>query len=338
MSQLSSLIRAMPKAELHMHLEGSLEPELIFRLAARNRVALRYGSERELLGAYRFSNLQSFLEIYYAGLGVLLEERDFHDMTWAYLERARAENVVHAELFVSPQAHTRRGVALAAVLDGIDAARQAAREKLAISTRLILGIQRQWPEAEALAMIEAALPWRERISGIGLGGPELEHPPRKFVRAFARAREIGWRTVAHAGEEGPAAYVAEAVDVLKVDRVDHGVRCEEDPALVARLAELQIPLTVCPISNVKLRVFPDLASHNLKRLLEAGVRVTVNSDDPSYFLGYINDNFVGCQEALALSRDQVYALARNSFTSAFLDDGERARYLGNLDACFSGTG
>ena len=318
-----------------MHLEGSLEPALMFKLAARNGVALRYRSEEELRGAYRFSDLQSFLDVYYAGLAVLLAERDFHDLTWAYLERAHAENIVHAELFVSLQAHTRRGVALAAVVEGIDAALRGGREKLGMTTRLILGIQRQWPEEEALAMIEAALPWRERIAGIGLGGPELAHPPRKFARAFERARALGWRTVAHAGEEGPAAYVAEALDVLKVDRVDHGVRCEEDPALVARLARLQIPLTVCPISNVKLRVFPDLGSHNLKRLLDAGVRVTVNSDDPAYFLGYINDNYVGCQEKLGLTREQLYALARNSFTSAFLDDEERSRYLASLDASFT---
>jgi adenosine deaminase len=307
----------------------------MFRLAARNGITLRYRSEEELRGAYHFTNLQSFLDVYYAGLTVLLKERDFHDMTAAYLHRAHADNVVHTEVFISPQAHTRRGVPLGAVIEGIDAALQAARRDFGLTSRLILGIQRQWSEDEALAMLEAARPWRERVAGIGMGGPEVPNPPRKFARAFERARALGWRTVAHAGEEGPAAFVAETIDVLKVDRVDHGVRCEEDPALVARLAQEQIPLTVCPISNVKLHVFPDLASHNLKRLLDAGVCVTVNSDDPSYFLGYVNDNYLACQEALGLSREDVYALARNSFTAAFLDDAERAKHIAKLVRSFS---
>jgi adenosine deaminase len=335
MSSLKQLIQSMPKAELHMHLEGSIEPDLMFRLAARNGIALRYRSEEELQGAYHFTNLQSFLDVYYAGLTVLLTERDFHDMTWAYLQRAHADNVVHAEVFISPQAHTRRGVPLAAVIEGIDAALQAARREFGLTSRLILGIQRQWSEEDALAMMESALPWRDRIAGIGMGGPELPNPPKKFARAFERARALGWRTVAHAGEEGPAAFVAETIDVLKVDRVDHGVRCEEDPALVARLAQMQIPLTVCPISNIKLHVFPDLASHNLKRLLDARVCVTVNSDDPSYFLGYVNDNYVACQEALGLSREDLYVLARNSFIAAFLDDAERAKHIATLDRSFS---
>ena len=332
---LKQLIQSMPKAELHMHLEGSIEPDLMFGLAARNAIKLRYRSEEELRRAYHFTNLQSFLDVYYAGLTVLLTERDFHDIAAAYLRRAHADNVVHAELFISPQAHTRRGVPLGAVIEGIDAALQAARRDFGLTSRLILGIQRQWSEDDALAMLEAARPWRERVAGIGLGGPELGNPPSKFVRAFERARALGWRTVAHAGEEGPAAWVAETIDVLKVDRVDHGVRCEEDPALVARLAHMQIPLTVCPISNVKLHVFPDLASHNLKRLLDAGVCVTVNSDDPSYFLGYVNDNYVGCQEALGLGREDRYALAQNSFTAAFLDDADCAKHIASLDRSFA---
>lgn len=333
-SNHSALIQAMPKAELHMHLEGSIEPDLLFRLAGRHGIRLAYGSEDELRSAYRFSSLQSFLDVYYAGLTVLLEERDFYEMTRAYLQRAHADNVVHAEVFVSPQAHTRRGVPLGAVIEGIDAALREAQRDLAMTGRLILGLQRQWPEGQALELLEAARPFRERVAGIGLGGPELPNPPRKFARAFERARALGWRTMAHAGEEGPAAYVAETLDVLKVDRIDHGVRCEEDPALVARLAERQIPLTVCPISNVKLRVFPDLASHNLKRLLDAGVCVTVNSDDPSYFLGYVNDNYAGCADALGLTREDLRRLARNSFIAAFLDEPQRAQYLARLDACF----
>jgi len=332
MPSLRSLITSMPKAELHMHLEGSLEPELMFRLAARNGVALGYRSEAELRAAYRFTDLQSFLNIYYAGLTVLRTEADFHDMTSAYLERAHVDNVVHAEVFVAPQAHTRRGVPFEAVVEGVQAALLEGGRRLGITTRLILGIQRQWTEDDALSMLEAAGRYRDRIAGIGLGGPELPHPPRKFVRAFARARDMGWRTVAHAGEEGPAAYVADTVDLLEVERIDHGVRCEEDPALVARLAALGIPLTVCPISNVKLRVFPSLAAHNLKRLLDAGLHVTVNSDDPSYFGGYVSENFWEVQEALGLSVDDVYALARNGFTAAFLEPEDRAGHLAALDA------
>jgi adenosine deaminase len=328
---MRSLITTMPKAELHMHLEGSLEPELMFRLAARNGVALPHRSEAELRAAYRFSNLQSFLEIYYVGLSVLVREADFYDMTWAYLERVHADNVVHTEVSIAPQAHTRRGVPLEAVIEGVDAALTEGGRRFAMTTRLILGLQRQWSEADALAALDAAAPYRDRIAGIGLGGPELPHPPKKFIRAFERARAMGWRTVAHAGEEGPAAYVAETIDLLKVDRIDHGVRCVEDSVLVARLAELGVPLTVCPLSNVALRVFPSLADHNLKRLLHAGLRVTINSDDPSYFGGYVSENFCATQEALDLSVDDVYALARNGFTAAFLDPTDTARYLAGLD-------
>ena len=332
MPSLRSLITTLPKAELHMHLEGSLEPEMMFRLAARNGVALPYRSEAELRAAYRFSSLQSFLDVYYAGLSVLVTEADFYDMTWAYLERVHAETVVHAEVFVAPQAHTRRGVPLAAVIEGVDAALTEGGRRLGMTTRLILGLQRQWSEEDALAVLDEAAPYRDRVAGIGLGGPELPHPPQKFIRAFARARAMGWRTVAHAGEEGPAAYVADTVDLLKVDRIDHGVRCAEDPVLVARLAKLGIPLTVCPLSNVQLRVFPSLAAHNVKRLLDAGLHVTINSDDPSYFGGYVNENFCATQDALDLSIDDVYALARNGFTGAFLDAAEKARYLARLDA------
>ncbi|MGQ0655568.1 MAG: adenosine deaminase [Betaproteobacteria bacterium] len=329
------LIRRMPKAELHMHLEGSLEPDLMFRLARRNGIALPYASQADLKAAYRFTGLQSFLDVYYAGLTVLLEEQDFFDMTRAYLERAHADNVVHAEVFVSPQAHTRRGVPLGTVVEGIDAALMSAGRDFGMTARLILGIQRQWDESDAIAMIDAARAWRDRVAGIGMGGPELAHPPHKFVRAFAHARELGWRTMAHAGEEGPASYVADTLDLLKVDRIDHGVRCEEDPALVARLAERQVPLTVCPVSNVKLHVFPDLAAHNIKRLLDAGLCVTMNSDDPSYFLGYVNDNFEGCEAALGLTRNDLYKLARNSFTASFLKEEEKQRHISKLDAVFN---
>ncbi len=334
MEPLDALIAGMPKAELHMHLEGSIEPELTVALAARNRVPIPYRSVEELRAAYRFTSLQSFLDVYYAGCKVLVAEQDFYDMTIAYLERARAENVVHAEVFVSPQVHTRRGVPLEAVLEGIDRALRDGERRLGLSTRLILGFQRQFSEDEAFAIVERALRWRERIAGFGLGGPELGNPPGKFARVFDRCRSLGFRLVAHAGEEAPAAYVAETVDLLKVDRIDHGVRCEEDPALVERLAALQVPLTVCPLSNVKLGVFPDVASHNLKRLLDAGLMVTVNSDDPSYFAGYVNDNYIACRQALDLARDDVQRLARNSFRSAFLPDAEKRRYCAMLDAHF----
>jgi len=331
MPSLRSLITTMPKAELHMHLEGSLEPEMMFRLAARNGVALPYRSEAEVRAAYRFESLQSFLDVYYAGLTVLRTEADFHDMTLAYLERAHADNVVHAEVFIAPQAHTRRGVRLEEVVEGVDAALMEGARRFGMTTRLIFGLQRQWSEEEALTVLDAAAPYRDRVVGIGLGGPELPHPPQKFIRAFERARAMGWRTVAHAGEEGPAAYVAATLDLLKVERIDHGVRCAEDPALVARLAEVGIPLTVCPLSNVQLQVFSSLAAHNVKRLFDAGLCVTINSDDPSYFGGYVSENFCATQEALDLSMDDVYALARNGFTAAFLDPVDRARYLAGLD-------
>jgi adenosine deaminase len=335
---LTALIEKMPKAELHMHLEGSIEPDLMFKLARRNGIKLKYRDEDELRTAYNFTNLQSFLDVYYAGLTVLLTEQDFYDMTAAYCARVRQDNVVHAEVFISPQAHTRRGVSFEAMLRGIDAALKDAERNLKMSTRLILGFQRQFPEEDAFATLEQGLAFRDRITGVGLGGPEVGNPPQKFARVFARARELGLKTMAHAGEEGPAAYVADTVDVLKVDRIDHGVRCEEDPALVARLAESGIPLTVCPISNVKLRVFNDLSAHNIGRLLRAGVCVTVNSDDPSYFDGYMTKNFSATQAALNLSADDVYRLARNGFVASFLSDAERARHLAALDECWRASG
>jgi adenine deaminase len=335
---LNALIEKMPKAELHMHLEGSLEAELLFELAQRNGVPIRYKSAAELRAAYDFKDLQSFLDIYYAGLTVLLKERDFYDMTWAYMQRARAENVVHAEVFISPQAHTRRGVPFAAMFGGIDAALRDARQMLGMTSHLIIGFQRQFSEEDAFATVEQALPYKDRIVGIGLGGPEVGNPPAKFVRVYEHCRSLGWRTVAHAGEEGPAAYVADTIDLLKVDRIDHGVHCDQDPALVKRLAERQIPLTVCPISNVKLRVYPDLKAHNLKKLLDAGVCVTVNSDDPSYFDGYVNRNYSDCQTALGLTSDDIYRLARNSFTAAFLSDEQRRKHLAGLDGAWKTAG
>jgi adenosine deaminase len=331
-NNLSTFIAGMPKAELHLHIEGTLEPELALRLAERNGVTLPYPSVEALRAAYQFTDLQSFLDIYYAGAGVLKHEQDFYDLTWAYLERAKSDNVVHTEIFFDPQTHTSRGVAMAVVMAGITRALEEAGRRLGISSRLIMCFLRHLSETEAFATVDAALPFRERIVAVGLDSSERGHPPSQFERVFARCRELGWRCVAHAGEEGPASYIAEALDLLKAERIDHGVRCLEDPGLVARLAREQVPLTVCPLSNVKLRVFPDLQRHNLKQLLAAGLRVTVNSDDPAYFGGYVNDNFAAAQQALNLSRDDLRQLAKNSFLASFIAEADKKRFCAALDA------
>jgi adenosine deaminase len=325
-------IAALPKAELHMHLEGSLEPETLLALARRNGVRLPYADAGELRRAYAFDDLQSFLQLYYLGLTVLQRGEDFYEMTQAYLTRAAGENVRHAEVFISPQAHLRRRVPIEPIIESILAAFDAARVAHGITGGLIAGIQRQFDEVDALAMIAALKPWRDRILGLGMGGPEVGNPPAKFRRAYAIARgDYGWGLVAHAGEEGGADYVREAVRILGVDRVDHGVRCEADPGLVSELAEKRIPLTVCPCSNIALRLFPNMASHNIRRLHEAGLCVTVNSDDPPYFGGYVNANYAAIKAALGLSDDDLWQMARNSFTAAYLSDELRGRYLAELD-------
>jgi adenosine deaminase len=280
-----------------------------------------------VFAAYAFDSLQDFLNIYWAGLSVLRTEADYHALTAAYLARAHADHVVHSEVFFSPQGHTSRDLKLAPALDGILAAFAEARAMTGLTGGVILVVQRHRTEADALRMIEEAMPWRDRVLGLGLGGPELGNPPQKFARAFAAARALGWHTCAHAGEEGPAAYVADTLDVLQVERIDHGVRCEDDPALVRRLAETRIPLTVCPLSNVKLKVFERLADHNLKRLLEAGLCVTINSDDPPYFGGYVNANYTETAAALGLSAAQQRTIIENGFQAAFLDEPTRARHL-----------
>jgi adenosine deaminase len=332
-----TLALTAPKAEIHVHLEGALEPEMLFAFAARNGVPLAHSTPAALRAAYRFRNLQEFLNMYYAGLRVLQTERDFYELTAGYLDRARQDQVVHAEVFVSPQAHLRRGVPAEVIMGGILAAFADARREHGTTGGLILGAQRHLPEDDALSMLDALAPWHGEVLGLGLGGAEVGNPPGKFVRLFARARSLGWKTMAHAGEEGPARYVADSVDLLHVDRVDHGVRCEEDPALVARLAERRIPLTVCPLSNVMLRVFPDLAHHNIGRLLRAGLCVTINSDDPPYFGGYINDNLRETAAALNLTLVEQRQLVANGFEAAFLDAATRARYLQALDAHFGGN-
>ncbi|MDC8759360.1 adenosine deaminase [Janthinobacterium fluminis] len=329
--QLRALLRQMPKAELHIHIEGSLEPELIFALAARNGVALAYASVEQLRAAYAFEDLQSFLDIYYAGASVLLKEQDFYDMTSAYLARAAADNVRHAEIFFDPQTHTARGVPMADVINGIHRACQDSP----VSATLILSFLRHLSEEDAFATLEQALPHRDKFIGIGLDSSEVGNPPEKFARVFARCRELGFHLVAHAGEEGPPAYIETALDVLHVERIDHGVRCLEDAALTQRLARQQTALTVCPLSNTKLRVFDTMAEHNLLGLLDAGLLVTVNSDDPAYFGGYMNANFAAVFEALPLGLAHAQRLARNGFIAAFLPDEVKRRYLDEVDAFFA---
>ena len=331
---LRGIVRAMPKAELHIHIEGSLEPELIFAMADRNGVALPYASVEALRRAYAFTDLQSFLDIYYAGASVLLTEQDFYDMAWAYLQRARVDNVRHAEIFFDPQTHTARGVPIATVIDGLWRAIQDARTQWGMSAALILCFLRHLTEQEAFDTLEQALPHRAKFIGVGLDSSERGHPPEKFARVFARCRELGLHLVAHAGEEGPPEYIATALDLLRVERIDHGVRCLEDPALAKRLAQRQTALTVCPLSNVKLRVFDRMHDHNLLRLLDAGIAATVNSDDPAYFGGYINDNFIAAFDALPLTVSHARSLARNSFAAAFLGAQDKERYLSEVEAFF----
>jgi adenosine deaminase len=338
-SRLPELLRAMPKAELHLHIEGTLEPELMFELAKKNGVALGYPSVEALRAAYSFSDLQSFLDIYYAGASVLLHASDFEAMAMAYYARAAADNVVHAELFFDPQTHTARGVPIANVIEGLARARDRAAKELGVTSALILCFLRHLSEDDAIATLEAALPHRAQLIGVGLDSSERGHPPEKFARVFARAGELGLRRVAHAGEEGPPSYIEGALDVLHAERIDHGVRCVEKPELVARLARERIALTVCPLSNLKLRVVDTLADHNLAALLAAGIRATVNSDDPAYFGGYVNDNFVATFDALPqLGAADAYALAKNSFEASFVDASAKRAMVDRLDAAFARFG
>jgi adenosine deaminase len=329
--ELRAFIAGLPKAELHLHIEGALEPELMFALAVRNGVAIPFVSVEEVRAAYSFSNLQDFLDIYYQGMAVLLTAQDFYDLTMAYLARVHADAVRHVEIFFDPQGHTERGVAFATVIGGITRALDEAKSKWGMTSRLIMCFLRHLSEADAEATLNVALQFLDRIDGVGLDSSENGHPPAKFARVFARARALGLKLVAHAGEEGPPAYVYEALDVLCVDRIDHGNRSLEDAALVARLAEGGMTLTVCPLSNLKLCVVNDLAAHPLRQMLEAGLAATVNSDDPAYFGGYINANFVAVAEALGLSKAELVTLARNSFSGAFLSVAQRAHYLADVD-------
>jgi adenosine deaminase len=321
----------LPKAELHLHIEGTLEPELMFELARRNEIALPYPDVESVKRAYVFSDLQSFLDIYYQSCAVLVHEVDFFDLTTAYLQRAHAQGVRHAEIFFDPQTHTARGISMGTVVKGIQRALTRAEQELAITSELILCFLRHLPQTEAMSTLEAALPYGEFITGVGLDSSEAGNPPGKFKDVYDRARAEGLRAVAHAGEEGPPEYIWQALDILQVERIDHGVRCVEDDRLMDRLAAERVPLTVCPLSNVRLRVVETLADHPLPRLLERGLCVTVNSDDPAYFGGYVGDNFEAIQTGLKLSDDEIVQLARNSFEASFLDEAAKAKHLSDLD-------
>lgn len=328
---MDPFIQAIPKAELHIHIEGSLEPELMFALAQRNSIQIPYESVEQIRAAYQFENLQSFLDLYYAGANVLQTEQDFYDLTWAYLQKCAEQKVRHTEIFFDPQTHTERDIPFEVIHTGIQQALRDGRDQLKISSCLILCFLRHLSAEAAMATLEQALPYQDTIPAVGLDSSELGHPPSKFQQVFDRARAEGFLTVAHAGEEGPPEYIWEALKLLGVSRIDHGVRCVDDPQLVDYLVERQIPLTVCPLSNVKLCVFDQMEQHNLKQLLDRGLRVTVNSDDPSYFGGYLAENFLETQTALALSRSDIYTLVKNSFEATFLNVDEKQALQAELD-------
>jgi adenosine deaminase len=335
---MEAFIRGLPKAELHLHIEGTLEPELAFRLARKHGVKLPHASVEDLRQSYQFSNLQSFLDIYLAGANVLRDEEDFHALTAAYLRKAHEQGIVHVEIFFDPQTHTERGVAFATVLAGIVRALGEAQEQLGITHRLIMCVQRHLSADDAMRTLELALPHKAQIAAIGLDSTETGNPPSLFAAVYARARQAGLLGVAHAGEEGPATYISEALDVLKVRRIDHGVRCEEDSALVARLARERIPLTMCPLSNVRLKVFQHIGQHNVMRLLQRGLCVTVNSDDPAYFGGYLLENYMAIHSGLGMSANELTQLARNSFEASFLPAPDKGRWLAAIDTYVGSAG
>lgn len=325
----------VPKAELHLHIEGSLEPELMFALAERNKVKLRFKNPEEVHEAYAFTNLQTFLDIYYEGVCVLKTEQDFYDLTWAYLKRIQPQNVKHTEIFFDPQSHTDRGIAFETVYNGLTRALTDAEKKLNITSKLILCFLRHLDADSAMKTLEQALPFKKGITAVGLDSSEKGNPPSRFQKVFERALKEGLLTVAHAGEEGPPEYIWESLDLLKVKRIDHGVRCLEDPELVERLVKEKMPLTVCPLSNVKLCVFKKMEDHNLKKLLDAGVYAMINSDDPAYFGGYLLENYQATQKGLGLSLKEIQTLAKNSFTASFLSDAEKKNHLASIDTLYS---
>lgn len=328
---MDSFIKGIPKAELHLHIEGTLEPEMMFELAKRNGGGFPFGSVDEIRAAYEFSDLQSFLDIYYQGAAVLKTEQDFYELMWAYLERVAQENVRHVEMFFDAQTHTQRGIGFETFMPGFRRAQEAATARFGMSSMLIMCFLRHLSAEAAVQTLAEARPYRNWIVGVGLDSSEVGNPPDKFTEAFQRARAEGYRVTAHAGEEGPASFISDSLRLLGAERIDHGVRCEEDDDLVRRLAEESVPLTMCPLSNVKLRVFDELSQHNLKRLLSSGVKVTINSDDPAYFGGYVTDNYLATQAALGLDRADIVALAGNSFEASFLDDAKKAALLAELE-------
>ncbi|MEZ5954495.1 MAG: adenosine deaminase [Hyphomonas sp.] len=331
MSAHADLIARLPKAELHLHIEGSFEPEMMLALAERNRIDIPFKTLEDARAAYDFSNLQEFLDLYYQGMNVLRTEQDFHDLTWAYLTRAKADNVRHVEMFYDPQAHTERGVAFGTVTDGILAALERGQRELGITSKLIMSFLRHLSEEDGFALLEESKPWHDKFVGVGLDSSEVGHPPLKFARLFEECRRLGFKLCMHAGEEGPPEYVREALLDIAVDRIDHGNRSMEDPALIEVLRETQIPLTNCPLSNLSLCVIDDLKKSPVKAQLDEGLLVTVNSDDPAYFGGYVGKNYTAIAEALDLDGDDVVQLARNSFTASFLTDAEKARHLAEID-------
>jgi len=330
-SEIIKLIKKIPKAELHLHIEGSLEPKLMFELAKRNKIKIPFKSVDEIKSAYNFHNLQSFLDIYYQGSKVLINEQDFFDLTWAYLLKSKEDNIVHTEIFFDPQAHTNRGIKFDLVINGIHRAILKAEKELGISSKIIMCFLRHLDEQSAFKILDQALTHKDKIIGVGLDSSEVDNPPSKFKRVFNKAMEEGFLTVAHAGEEGPPEYIWEALDLLKVKRIDHGIRCLEDEKLVQRLRDDQIPLTVCPLSNIKLRIFKKLRNHNLKQLLNNGLIATVNSDDPAYFEGYLNTNLIECYMALNLSKENIKRLAINSFRSSFLSEDEKEKWIDQIN-------
>lgn len=328
---IQEFIEGIPKAELHLHIEGTFEPELMFEIAKRNNKKLKYASIEELKKAYRFSNLQEFLDIYYAGADVLLHEKDFYDLTWAYLTKVKKQNLVHTEIFFDPQTHTERGVPFDVVIKGIYRALEEGQKQLGISSKLILSFLRHLDEASAFETLNQALPYKELISAVGLDSSELGNPPSKFERVFEQARAEGFFTVAHAGEEGPADYIWESIELLEVHRIDHGNRSLEDDKLIMHLVEKQIPLTLCPLSNLELKVVHDLKDHPVVEMMERGLLVTVNSDDPAYFGGYMNENYIAIAEALNLSKEHIAQLVKNSFMASWLSDVEKSNMVSQIN-------
>ena len=328
---LEDFIKGISKAELHLHIEGTFEPELMFKIAERNNIELKHKSIEDIKEAYNFTNLQDFLDIYYEGAEILIKEQDFYDLTWAYLEKAVSQNVIHSEIFFDPQTHTERAVKFSTVIEGIHKALTNAKEKLGISTKLIMCFLRHLDEPDAMKTLEEALSFKDRITAVGLNSTEVGYPPSKFQKVFARAQKEGFLTVAHAGEEGPAEYIWEALDLLKVSRIDHGIHSLDDDRLVEELVRRKIPLTVCPLSNLRLNVVDKIEAHPIHEMMQRGLIVTINSDDPAYFGGYINENYSAVAHAFNLTKEDIYKLANNSFNASFLDEDEKAKLLLKVD-------